>query len=231
MTTQWMLDEQAHAGPEHLDAEYVRTYDRKAGYDPTGDVQQLQRLGLNESATVIDFGAGSGKFALAVAPLCHHVIAVDPSPAMIAHLHSVSAGVRNLTIVQAGFLGYEHSGAAPDFIFTRNALHHLPDFWKVLALRNLRALLAPRGILRICEILFDAEPAEVETKLAAWMSGAVDDPRRGWTAAELAEHVRTEHSTFRWLFETMLQHTGFELLDVAYHRHAYAAYNCRALDL
>jgi SAM-dependent methyltransferase len=231
MTTEWMLDEEAHAGPEHLDPDYVRTYDRKAQYNPSLDIQELQRLGLNQNATLIDFGAGSGTFTRAVAPLCRHVIAVDPSPAMIAHLRQTTAGINNLTIVQAGFLSYQHTGSAVDFIFTRNALHHLPDFWKVLALRQLHALLAPQGILCIREILFDFEPNETESKLAEWMAGAVEDSSRGWTASELAEHVRTEHSTFRWLFEVMLQRTNFEILDSAYHRHAYATYNCRAINV
>jgi hypothetical protein len=32
----WYPDELAHAGPEHLDAAYVATYDRKASTDSRG---------------------------------------------------------------------------------------------------------------------------------------------------------------------------------------------------
>ena len=59
------------------------------------------------------------------------------------------------------------------------------------------------------------------------MDGGVDDPRRGWTPDELAEHVRLEFSTYRWLFEPMLERTGFEILAVDYVRRAYGAYTCR----
>jgi hypothetical protein len=59
------------------------------------------------------------------------------------------------------------------------------------------------------------------------MAGAVDDPTRGWTADELAEHVRIEHSTYSWLFEPMLERTGFEILDRSYVRGAYGAFTCR----
>jgi hypothetical protein len=45
------------------------------------------------------------------------------------------------------------------------------------------------------------------------MSADVD---RGWTRAELAEHVRDEHSTFTWLLEPMLDRAGFDLLDADY---------------
>ena len=35
--------------------------------------------------------------------------------------------------------------------------------------------------------------------LEAWFANAPTDPAAGWTRAELAEHVRSEHSTFSWL--------------------------------
>ena len=79
----WMLDELAHAGAEHLDAAYVAGYEAKAGYDPTADVERLQQLGLDASSTVVDLGAGTGVFTAAVSPHCSRVVAVDVSPAMI----------------------------------------------------------------------------------------------------------------------------------------------------
>ena len=36
------FDEHGHAGPEHLDAEYVARYDRKAATDPSDDVAALR---------------------------------------------------------------------------------------------------------------------------------------------------------------------------------------------
>lgn len=52
------------------------------------------------------------------------------------------------------------------------------------------------GILRVRDLVYDFEASEADARMAAWFAVAVDDPARGWTAAELAEHVRTEHSTF-----------------------------------
>ena len=40
-------------------------------------------------------------------------------------------------------------------------------------------------------------------------------------------HIRTEHSTYRWLLEPMLERTGFEILDSAYSGRVYATYTCR----
>jgi SAM-dependent methyltransferase len=141
----WRLDEGAHAGPEHLDPGYVAGYERKAGYDPTPDVEVLLAHGVGPDGVVVDLAAGTGVFARAMAPHCGHVVAVDVSPAMVATLRARVAdeGLGNVTVVGGGFLSYEHAGPPPAAVFTRNALHQLPDFWKVVALRRIAGLLGP----------------------------------------------------------------------------------------
>jgi SAM-dependent methyltransferase len=79
----WYLDELTHAGPEHLDAAYVATYDRKAQTDFSEDLALLRAQGLTEASTLIDLGAGTGGLALGAAAWCGRVVAVDVSPAML----------------------------------------------------------------------------------------------------------------------------------------------------
>jgi hypothetical protein len=63
--------------------------------------------------------------------------------------------------------------------------------------------------------------------LASWFAAAPEDPAAGWTAAQLAEHVREEHSTFAWLLEQMLERAGLEILDRSLSpTRTYAAYTC-----
>ena len=104
----WLFDEFAHAGDEHLDPAYVATYDRKAGTDPTADVALLRDLGLDARATLVDLGAGTGTFALAAAQISGNVVAVDVSTAMLASLRAKveRLGSSNVTCVSAGFLTY-----------------------------------------------------------------------------------------------------------------------------
>jgi ubiquinone/menaquinone biosynthesis C-methylase UbiE len=229
MSPEWWLDEAAHAGHEHLDPEYVAGYEAKAGYDPQADIDVLQRHGLNSRSVVIDLGAGTGRFAVQAAQHCGRVIAVDVSPAMVAALRQrvAAAGLDNVTIVEAGFLSYDHQGDPADFVFTRNALHQIPDFWKGIALTRIASMLAPGAILRLRDLVFDFDPVDADEQIAAWTAGAVDDPKKGWTAVELAEHVRLEFSTYSWLFEPMLERTGFEIVERDYVRNAYGAFTCR----
>ncbi len=83
------------------------------------------------------------------------------------------------------------------------------------------------AVMRLHDLVFDFEPAAAPEWIAAWLAGAVDDAACGWTADELAEHVRIEFSTYSWLFEPMLERTGFDILDKRYVRGAYGAYTCR----
>jgi len=226
---EWMLDELAHAGQEHLDDTYVAGYEAKSQYDPEPDVAVLRAHGLDRSSTVVDLGAGTGVFAIAAAAHCGRVVAVDVSPAMVDVLRRrvADSGLDNIEVVHGGYLTYEHVGEAPGFVFTRNALHQVPDFWKGIALDRVAGLLGAGGVLRLRDLVFDFEPADAPVRIAAWLAGAIDDPARGWTAPELAEHVRIEHSTYSWLFEPLLERTGFEILDRHYARGAYGAYTCR----
>lgn len=169
MTKPWMIDELAHAGPEHLDPGFVAGFDRKQGYpDPAEDLAVLGEHGIGRASTMVDLGAGTGRFAVAAAAEVARVVAVNVSPAMQATLRErvARAGVPNVECVQAGFLTYEHSGPPADAVFTRNTLHQLPDFWKALALDRIARLLRPGGVLRLHDLIFDFQPAEAEA--ATW---------------------------------------------------------------
>jgi len=214
----WLLDELALAGLEHVDPAAVAVYDRKAGFDPAPDIALLRELGLDEGSALVDFGAGNGTFALAVAAVAARVVAVDVSPAMVAAMRAKVAaeGVRNVECVRAGFLTYQHVGRPADIIYSRNALHHLPDFWKAIALSRVASMLRPAGVLRLRDLVYSFEPAEAETFIGAWIESGAASSSAGWTPDELRAHVRDEHSTYAWILEELLQRAGFRLEDVRY---------------
>ncbi len=228
-TPLWFLDEIAHAGSEHLDPCYVSGYDLKPGMDPMDDLSVLRGLGLNETHTLVDLGAGTGTPALAAAPLCRRVVAVDVSPVMLTRLQvkAQGLGIKNIECLQSGFLTYKHRGDPADFIYSRNALHHLPDFWKALALERIAAVLRPGGVLRLRDLVFSFEPGEAGPVIERWLGSAVERPELSWTRPELETHVREEHSTFSWLIEPMLERAGFNIRDRSHSdSRTYSAYTC-----
>lgn len=228
-TPTWFINEVAHAGSEHTDANYVATYDEKAGVDPSIDLELLVRYGLNDTHTLVDLGAGTGTFTLAAAPLCRQVIAVDVSTAMLSVLYekAVRLGIKNVQGVQAGFLSYKHQGEAVDFVYSRNALHHLPDLWKAIAIQRIANMMKIGGVLHLRDFIFAFEPSETEAIVETWLGGAVQNTEKGWTRAELETHLRKEYSTYTWLLEPMLERAGFTIQEVTpIATKIYTAYTC-----
>ena len=206
------------AGRENVDPAHVARYDAKMDAGAEGEVGLLKSLGLGTASTVVDLGAGTGQFTLAAAPECARVVAVDVSPVMLHLLRAKVAAARliNVDVVAAGFLSYEHQGPPVDFIYSRYALHHLPDFWKALALVRLHDMLRPGGVLRLSDVIYSFEPEEAERRLEAWCATGGDDVNGDWSRAELEEHVRDEHSTFSWLLEAMMKRSRFEIQEANY---------------
>ncbi|MDQ3641628.1 MAG: class I SAM-dependent methyltransferase [Actinomycetota bacterium] len=214
----WLLEETAFAGRENLDAGHVARYDQKMDAEAEEEVALLKSLGLNSGSTVVDLGAGTGQFAISVAGSCQRVVAVDVSPVMLRALeaNAAAAGVDNIEIVQAGFLTYDHVGAPADFVYSRFALHHLPDFWKAVALARIRHMLRPTGAVRLWDAVYGFAPDEAEERVEAWCATGGTEATSAWTRAEFEEHVRDENSTFTWLLEPMMRRSGFEILQATY---------------
>ena len=228
----WLLDELASAGRENVDPGHIARYDAKEDAGAAEEVLLCERWGLSAESTVIDFGAGTGQFTIAVAPSCARVIAVDVSGLMLEQLERkvLTAGINNVEIVNAGFLSYEHRGQSVDFVYSRLALHHIPDFWKALALERIHRILRPGGVLRINDVVYSFEASEAEARIEAWCASVTSESEQEWTRADLEEHVRDENSTYSWLFEPMMKRSGFEIEEALYSDDGiYAQYMLRRL--
>ncbi len=189
----WLLDEVACAGRENLDVDHVALYDQKEDADAAREVAKLESLGLDKRSTVVDLGAGTGQFTVVAAQRCARVVAADISPVMLERLRAKvnSLGLSNVDVVHAGFLTYEHCGDLADFVYTRWALHHLPDFWKAIALTRMRAALRTGGVLRLSDIVYSFEPSDAAARIED--RGVVRDPpsRCGGRAMGPRRHRRT----------------------------------------
>jgi SAM-dependent methyltransferase len=228
MKKSWILNEDNFAESEHFDQDYVEAYEEKAQYNPAKDISALIDQGLNEKSTVVDLGAGTGIFSFGIAPFCHKVFAVDPSPAMCEFMghRKIKDKAQNVTVSQSGFLTFDVREKSIEFVFTRNALHQTPDFWKVQAFERIYTMLSDNGIFSVLDIIYDFDHDETETKIEEWIKNAATIPEKGYTKLEFANHVREEHSTFSWIFELMLQRTGFHIVSKQFRKSVYGACLC-----
>ena len=81
-------------------------------------------------------------------------------------------------------------------------------------------------MLLLHDLILDFQPAEAGTVLDGWLDAAAEDPSRGYTREDFAEHLRTEFSTFRWLLEPMLAAPGFTIVTAGFEGLIYGAYTC-----
>lgn len=225
MTQDWIFDEYRHAGEEHLDPARAARHDERLLFDPTSELELLVELGLSTEDTVVDFGTGTGVFPLAVADFCDRIVAIDISEPMLDVVREKvdEAGIQNIECVHDGFVSYEHEGEPASFAFSKDALHHLPDFWKVEALKTVGDTLEPGGIFRLRDFVYSFDPRNSIEEIESWLAAKESTP---FTKEELHAHFQNEFSTYGFLLESMLEETGFEILDAAYRDEFYAADTC-----
>lgn len=187
----------------------------------------VAKLGLGTSATIVDMGCGTGAFALNAAAYYDTVHAVDVSKAMLsrARRKARKAGLRNIRFHHGGFLTYEHQAEPVDAVSTSVALHHLPDFWKLVGLQRLAALLKPGGRLYLFDVVFSFDIGHYEACFEQFIKTmSVQIGPNG--QAESQTHLREEYSTCDWIMEGLLERAGFAIDTKDYRNGFLAAYLC-----
>jgi ubiquinone/menaquinone biosynthesis C-methylase UbiE len=214
----WIPDELAYAGQENRDPAHAARYDHKMDSEAKSELAEMLTLGIGKESTVVDLGAGTGQFALEAASAVKRVVAVDVSEVMLSRLRAKleGSGAGNVECVLAGFLTYEHRGDPADLVYSRFALHHLPDFWQAIAIDRISRMLRPGGIFRLWDVVYSFDPPEADGVLEAWMAGAGADVEGDWLRSEFEDHIRDENSTYTWLLEPMLEKAGLKIQSAHY---------------
>lgn len=228
-TPVWQYDEVKHAGVDYADVRVAEKYDERHSrfrdFEKAAKVI-IERLGLKPTDSVIDLGCGTGAFVLTAARHCRKVHAVDVSPAMLELLRRKAQGLENVKTHHAGFLTYRHEDEPADAVVSVAALHHLPDFWKAVALKRIAEMLRPGGRFYLFDVVFSFPVEKYRPALDAWigqMGAAVDSDMGGETVI----HVRDEHSTFEWIMDGLLERAGFRIEQKFVEGPQCLAYVCR----
>lgn len=128
------------------------------------------------------------------------------------------------TFVHDGFLSYQHASSPVDFVVTKYAFHHLPDFWKGVALNQFATMLKPGGNLYLEDVVFSFTPDAVEDSVETWINRVANG--QSFSSSDFAGHVRDEFSTYGWILEGLIERAGFEIVERNYTSPTYANYLC-----
>ena len=226
-TPSWWYDEFQQLGVDFANVEEVRAYDAKQGTAVEDELVLVETLRIAADDTVIEFGCGTGAFTVAAAQQCRHVIAVDISNAMLDFTaeRAASYGLSNVTCCQAGFLSYEHSAKPANFVVTKFALHHLPDFSKSVALVNMYNALDNGGRLFLKDVVFSFAPAQHNAPINHWIH-SFSGSGSSFSKEQFEAHIRDEYSTYGFILEGLLADAGFVIEKSEYLSLMYAQYTC-----
>ena len=226
----WRYNEMKPCGANFHSFFTARAYDRyhQTFRDYRKETEQIvTTLGLDSSATVLDMGCGTGAFAIHAAPHYRKVYAVDVAKAMLccARRKARKAGLTNIEFRRGGFLTYEHTDEPVDAIVSVVALHHLPDFWKLVGLYRLASMLKPDGRLCLFDVVFSFDVSRHVSSIERFVERmSIRTTPGGGRAAQT--HVREEYSTCGWIMEGLLERAGFQIDDADYRDEFLAAYLC-----
>jgi len=213
MPFDWWYNDRQQVGLDFDDEAQVSTYDIRQAGSAERDRELLRHLGVSADMAVADIGCGTGILICEAARTCKSALGIDISHAMLsaAKARAEGLGCDNLTFQQAGFLSFDAPEGVFDLITAKNALHHLPDFWKAMAFSRIYATLKPGGRLYIRDVMFSGPPQHLAKAVEGWIDWLAANT--GYSREEGASHVRDEYSTFAWAIERMLNDCGFRVVE------------------
>ena len=217
-------------GTNYADSKEVEAYDARMQKlrDIGEEIEKiLTAINIKKEHTLLEFGCGTGEFTIAAAGRCRKVIAADVSRPMLefARRKAERWNVKNIEFHNAGFLTYEHSWEPVDAVVSQLVLHHLPDFWKLIALRRVYSLLKDGGSFYLKDTVYSFEIDSYKDFFDKFVEGirnAVGDEM----AHDAETAIREEYSTLGWIMEGLIERAGFHIDKKEYFEGFMAVYVC-----
>lgn len=212
----WTYNEFKHCGVDYSDMNKAAEYDKNHGKfrdygKEVGYIIHELALENSKDLTLIDLGCGTGAFSIHAAEYFKKIYAIDVAEAMIQLAKQKSdKQTDNICFVNAGFLSYEHNEEPADIVITSAALHHLPDFWKQIALIRINKMLKMNGLFYLFDIVFQFEPIDYKKKINNYISEFIEKAGMDFKT-EVETHLRDEFSTFDWIMKGLITNAGFRI--------------------
>lgn len=216
----WYYNELKQIGVDYTDIKEVSAYDslmQKLRDTETESKSVRELLKIKISDSVLEIGTGTGEFALNISEYCKKVVAIDISKTMLnfARAKAENQNKTNLHFYNAGFLTYSNNGELFNVIITQLTLHHLPDYWKMMALRQVYKMLEEGGSFYLRDIVFPSNVQDYDSYFASIIAG-LQKSAGNEIAEETEIHIREEFSTLDWIMEGLLKSTGFRIEYIQY---------------
>lgn len=214
-------------GTDYHDPEEIRIYDERMGKlrNIKKEIQDtIEILQPRKEDIILEIGCGTGEFCIEAAKICKNVIALDVSRNMLEYAKNKSQnrGVNNISFINAGFLSYVHEDKPVDIVVSSIALHHLPDFWKLIALKNIHSMLKDKGKFYLHDVVFSFNAKDFEKAVISWLNLTKDDRMR----KSMIKHISEEFSTTNWIMEEIIEEAGFTINYKEYISDFFATYLC-----
>lgn len=232
----WIYNEYKHVGVDYSNSEEADSYDKHHKQFRNYEKEFDEMLGFlsitdSKSMTMIDFGCGTGASTIFAARLFKKVFAVDVSDAMISIAQDKinAEKITNVKFCQNGFLSYVHEDEKAELAVIKHAFHHLPDFWKQIALYRINKMLKPEGLLYLCDIVFHVDPKDIMRNINSWLHN-FEKGAGAQMRLEAEAHIREEYSTMDWIIEGMLQKAGFRVQKSRSNDNFITEYSCQKVE-
>lgn len=210
---EWQYNEFKQTGVDFDNPNEVDIYDNYMGC--IRDIEEenskiIKDLQVKEHFNIMELGTGTGEFALYASKFCKSIVAYDTSEEMLSHAKEKmqKTNINNVEFKYGSFLTFDDNNQEFDAVITQMALHHLPDTWKMIAIRNIYNVLKPGGKFYLKDIAYSFDV----NKYKLFFDNLVEihETFYGIKAKDYSiSFIKDEYPTFSWLLLEMLQHAGF----------------------
>jgi 2-polyprenyl-3-methyl-5-hydroxy-6-metoxy-1,4-benzoquinol methylase len=230
--SEWLWNEMKQTGKDYESLEEVALYDQS--HAKFRDVKAesdriIDFISAQADAEVLDIGCGTGAFLRRACGVGWRCTGIDVSEAMLAYAHEKNlAESCDIQLSKGGFLTFTEHVEHYDVVTSSFSLHHLPDFYKFMGLKNVSSLLKEDGVFFLQDVVIEAGDfiGNINNLVEHQYAAGGDFLRE-----DVVQHFREEYSTFDWIMEGLLARAGFMIEKKKFEGGLLAWYLCRKISL
>lgn len=225
----WLYDEFKQIGKDYSNQSEVEIYE--TSHSQFRDIQQeginlLGTLKPTQDDILVDIGCGTGIFCIEASKNCNKVYAVDISKQMLSYAKAKSEkeGRTNIEFSHSGFLNFKIEDESVDFITSTYSFHHLPDYWKGIALHRMIRMLKKGGMMYIKDVVISEENSlqNIQNFISSQEKLGGD-----FLKDDAETHFREEFSTYDWVLDGLITKAGFTITSKKTEIGLIAEYFCK----